>query len=241
MIIRWTETSTRLMWAASEYNTYHKELVDTMLPWLTPESRVCDAGCGIGALALAISPHVKEVTAADISPVALQGLKDRNIPNIRIQCGDIMALPPQEPYDVMAFCLFGSMDEILRIAKRQCSGTVFAFMKNYRRHRFSVDSVRRSTPHYEVAKQMLRELNIPHEIREFSLEMGQPLKDLADARTFFEIYSQDEDKSVITDSYLLSRLRETGRADYPLYMPQPREIGWIRFDARDIPELPKQE
>ena len=147
MIIRWTEESTRLMWAASEYNTYHKELVSTMLPWLTPESRVCDAGCGIGALALALSPYVKEVTAADISPVALQGLKDRGIPNIRIQCGNIMELPPEKPYDVMAFCLFGSIEEILKIAKQQCSGTVFAFMKNYTRHRFSVDSVRKSTPH----------------------------------------------------------------------------------------------
>ena len=68
--------------------------------------------------------------------------------------------------------------------------------------------------------------------------MGQPLKDLAEARTFFELYSQDEDKSVITDDYLRSRVLETGRSDYPLYIPQARKLGWLRFNAGDIPELP---
>lgn len=237
MLIQWSEDSTRLMWAASEYATYHRDLVETMRPWLNENMRVCDAGCGVGALSVALSPYVGEVTAADISPVALEGLRQRGIPNIRIQCGNIMELPPEQPYDLMVFCLFGSVEEILKIAKSQCVGPVFAFMKNYTRHRFSVDSVRKSTPHYEVAKAKLKELGIPHEIREFTLEMGQPLKDLAEARTFFEIYSQDEDKSVITDEYLRSRLVETGREDYPLYMPQPREVGWIRFDARDIPDI----
>lgn len=238
MIINWTAESARLMWAASEYGTYHHSLVETMRPWLNPDMRFCDAGCGIGALSLAIAPYVREVTAADISPVALEGLRDRRFSNIRIQCGNILELPPEEPYDAIAFCLFGSIDEILKIAKQQCRGPVFAFMKNYSRHRFSVNAFQKFAPQYITARQKLQELGIPCDTQELTLEMGQPLKDLAEARTFFELYSQDEDKSVITDDYLRSRVLETGRSDYPLYIPQARKLGWLRFNAGDIPKLP---
>ena len=70
--------------------------------------------------------------------------------------------------------------------------------------------------------------------QELELEMGQPFCSWESARRFFEIYSRDEDKSVITDDFLRSKLVETGREDFPLYLPQKRSVGYLKFSNKDL-------
>ena len=67
-----------------------------------------------------------------------------------------------------------------------------------------------------------------------ALELGQPFRSWESARRFFEIYSRDEDKSVITDAFLRSKLVETGREDFPLYLPQKRSVGCLKFSSKDL-------
>ena len=48
-----------------------------------PEDRVLDLGTGTGALALGLSPKVKEILAVDISPKMLEKVDARQLPNVR--------------------------------------------------------------------------------------------------------------------------------------------------------------
>lgn len=48
-----------------------------------PVDRVLDLGTGTGALALGLSPKVKEILAVDISPKMLEKVDARKLPNVR--------------------------------------------------------------------------------------------------------------------------------------------------------------
>ena len=240
MMFQWSEDMVRFMRQASEYGDYHRRLADWMRPDLHKRDRLCDAGCGLGYLSLALAPYVQHITAADRNGDALAVLREncaaRGIDNIDIRCGDLFSMPPATAYDAMVFCFFGRMEEIAAIAKAQCRGTVFAFKKNYTTHRFSVGSHATGSDSFSAAKAWLSARGVPFTAQEMALELGQPFRSWESARRFFEIYSRDEDKSVITDAFLRSKLVETGRADFPLYMPHQRPVGCLKFSVEDLPK-----
>ena len=234
----WYEDMVRFMRDASEYGTYNQELADMLAPYLTKEMHICDAGCGLGYLSLALAPYAGRVTAVEKNPDALAVLEEncRNlgIANIEPRCGVIQEVLPERKYDAMVFCFFGRIQEILEIAGRQCSGTVFIITRTYTTHRFSVGSHPNGSRGYWGTREALTGLGVPFEERIFDLEFGQPFRSLEDARRFFEIYSLDEDKSAIDDEFLRSKVVDTGRADFPLYMPHLRNLAILKFDATDI-------
>ena len=63
--------------------------------------------------------------------------------------------------------------------------------------------------------------------KDLEIEFGQPFRNYDDARLFFNTYSMDDDKSVITDEYLTKKLEKTGRADFPYYLPHTKKIRFI--------------
>ena len=220
---------------ASENSSYNRELVAEMLPWLNQEMRVCDAGCGLGYLSMELAPHVEHVTAVDINADALQDLREKAISNVTVRCGDIGALQPARPYDAMVFCFFGGIEEILRIAREQCVGSVFVISRNYTTHRFSVGDYPTGSYGFARAKMVLSEQGIPFEEKALQLEFGQPFRTFQDARRFYETYSVDADKSVITDDFLREKLVKLEHGTFSWYMPHRRELAILMFDANDIP------
>ena len=90
---------------------------------------------------LALSPHAAHITAAERDAAALsvlrQELDARGITNVTPLCADVLAYTPPVPFDAMVFCFFGSMEEILAAALRQCRGTVLAVVRDDVCHRFS--------------------------------------------------------------------------------------------------------
>ena len=181
----------------------------------------------------------------DVNQQVLSLLADncrkRNVTNIHIRCGDIHSLPPEQPYDAMVFCFFGHMDEILSLAAAQCRGTVLAVMRSDSCHRFSAGRPVMRCGGYTRGRETLRALGIPFQAREMELPMGQPFRSLADARRFFELYRRDGDDTPITDEFLHQRLTATGREDFPLYLPQNRRFGLLRWESREISENRKGE
>ena len=233
MMYRWEPDMIRYMRDASENSSYNRELVAELLPWLNQEMRVCDAGCGLGYLSMELARHVGHVTAVDINADALQDLREKAISNVTVRCGDIGALQPDQPYDAMVFCFFGGIEEILRLAKEQCGGSVFVISRNYTTHRFSVGDYPTGNYGFSRAKMVLSEKGIPFEEKALQLEFGQPFRSLEDARRFFELYSRDENKRLITDEFLKEKLVEQP-GEFPWYLPHLRNIGFLRFDAQDI-------
>lgn len=231
----WNELSVRFMWDAAGVCHYYHDLANMIRPHLSPDARICDAGCGIGALSLALAPYCKEVTAWDISPEALSRLRTIAPSNVLIRCEDIFQAAPAQKYDAMVFSFFGSIQQIISIAQTHCTGTVFAFMKNRSTHRFSVSETSPATPFYQLAAAELKRLQIPFESGQCSAELGQPLRNLEDARSFFQTYNQGSDNQNFTDDFLLPRLVKTNNEEFPFYLPQTRDFGWIRFQISDIP------
>lgn len=229
----WTEESAALLWRAYMAGTACRELVEWMN--LPAHARVCDAGCGVGALSRALAMAGMQVTAVDVSETALAPLRAcREAALIDIRCMDIEAHAPDAPYDAMVFCFFGDIDRCLRLAKRLCRGEVFYISRNYDMHRFSVGAHRVRYSGYRDARARLDALDVPYSWAERELDVSQPFRDLDEARRFFTLHSRD-DASLITDAFLHSRLERTQAGDYPLMLAHRRAAGMLRFHVRDIP------
>ena len=236
----WKQDMIEFMVRASEYADYYQQLTEKMLPWLAADAHICDAGSGLGYLSLAMSSHVGSVTAvernADAAAVLSENCKKRGISNVVSRCGAIADVPPEKPYDAMVFCFFGGWREILSLAKAQCSGDVFVFTRNYGNHRFSAGTHPTGYEGYPQFADALEKLGVPAHSETFTLEFGQPFRDLQEAHRFFLLYSKDQDKAVLTQSFIRSRLTETGREDLPLYLPHQKHIGFLHFSVKDIPD-----
>lgn len=235
----WNEDMIRFLQDASEQSDYHRLLAKYLAERLPQNAHVCDAGCGLGYLSLRLAPYCRQVTAADISPEALAVLHENcikeGITNIETRCGAIDAMAPDPPYDAMIFCFFGTGDEALRIAKKQCRGPVIIIKKAWSEHRFSIGKQKLSHEGYEDAMALLENLHIPHRGETLEMEMGQPFRSVADACRFFEIY--DKSGAAVTEEAVKVRLTSTGNETFPWYLPQPKIMGIITLDSRDIPEL----
>lgn len=239
MLHYWWEDMVRFMRDASEYGTYNQALADRLAPHLDTTMHICDAGCGLGYLSLALSPYAGQITSVEQNPDAVAVLRanceTRGITNIVPRCGTVQSVVPENPYDAMVFCFFGGIQEILDTVRQQCRGKVFIITRNYTTHRFSVGKHATGSYGYLTASTRLKELGIPYTESFFELEFGQPLRNLEDARRFYEIYSKDEDKTVITDEFLRTKVVPNDHADFPLYLPHRRSLALLIFDSADIP------
>lgn len=232
----WTEESAAWLLRAYRHGSAAKALCDRIAPKIKESARVCDAGCGVGALSLELARRGFDVAALDISPVALNQLRsceDAALERIDVLCEDAYMHTPDTPYDAMIFSFFGSMGQCLNMARRCCMGDVFYISRNYDTHRFSVGSHPVRYSGYRQARELLDRLGIPYEAAEFEMDMGQPFADLEEARRFYLLYSRD-DPDMITDEFLKSRLVAVEDDEYPLYLPHMRKAGMLRFSAEDL-------
>ena len=235
----WTEESAALLSRAYQHGAAVRVLGDWIAPKLKKEARVCDVGCGVGALALELARRGFGVTALDICDVPLKQLlksEDAALARVDVLCTDAITHTPDVPYDAMVFCFFGGMEQCLNMARRCCLGDVFYISRDYDAHRFSVNRHPVRYSGYREARALLDMLGIPYEAAESALDMGQPFADLDEARRFFSLYSRD-DPALITDAFLEGRLVPAKDKEYPLYLPNMRRIGMLRFSVKDIPPM----
>lgn len=235
----WTPDSIRFRIDAAEYGGFDAKIAARVLRVLPENARVCDAGCGLGYLSLALSTGCESVTAVDTSAEALSVLKQNIVRhrafNITAVQDDLFAMHPQTPYDAMVFCFFGRVGETLRAAKAQCAGQVVLIKKNWKNHRFSVEEkpLKGYTLQHTVSE--LDELNIPYKTATFPIEMGQPFRSLDDALQFFRTYAEESDGQVLLEQ-IRSRLVRTDSENYPYYLPSYKMLGIVTVNTGDIPD-----
>lgn len=222
MMQLWTNDHIRFMVDAAEFGTFHRQLAQQILPFLPQGGQICDAGCGLGHLAIELSPYFSSVTACDRANAPLRYLRQHSPENLTILQGDIAANPPDVPYDAMIFCFFGDPQQILSVAQRQCGGEVVVIQRAAHYHRFAAQD---ASPHYrydrELAK-LLQEKNIPYQTQQLSLEFGQPFRNHADVFRFFRLYDQGKP---LTENEILSRLCPIDdHPEFSWYLPQNREL-----------------
>lgn len=119
-MFEWTQERIAYMDDACRRTDFHQRLAAELSPYLRRTNRICDAGCGLGYLSLALAPYVGAVMAVERDGQALAVLKreieTRHIANVTAVRGDVLAYRPDEPFDAMVFCFFGSMEEMLATA-----------------------------------------------------------------------------------------------------------------------------
>ena len=79
--------------------------LERTISYLKPEHRALELGCGTGSTALLLAPHVKHITATDISPnmvaIGRQKARDAGVENIDLHAADIYDALIDGPYDVV--------------------------------------------------------------------------------------------------------------------------------------------
>lgn len=239
----WNEEKIRFLRDASEYTPFHETLAEKAAPCFPPGARVCDAGCGLGYLSLALAPLCGHVTAVDVSGEALavlaENLRRRGTGGITVCRADVFSLPGDLCFDGMIFCFFGRTGEILRCAKRHCRGKAVIFKRSGETHRFALRPAPLERLPFAQTCAELDALGIAYAGESFALEMGQPFRSLAEAAAFFRLYSPGPGGTDPSEESLRARLQPTGRADFPYYLPSARPVGMLVVDTGEIPDTIK--
>ncbi len=238
MMFLWKPKMIDYMKDAYEFHSAHDRLAEKLENYLPKNAHVCDAGCGLGYFSLAISKRCRRVTAIDIAPAPLKILRqnviDLGYHNIEIVQGDILKAPPTKPYDVMVFCFYGTVKETLKIAKKQCNGTVIMLKKNSAFHRFSLTKQEACRHTYKNAREQLEQYEMPFSYESFSIEMGQPFKSIEDAVDFYRLYCRDGHPEAIRVKEVSDKLMRSTSEVFPYYLPMVREVGMVVLNAGDI-------
>lgn len=241
----WSADKIRFLRDASEYTPFNDALADRAAAFLPVGGHICDAGCGLGYLSVALAKHCQWVTAADVCPEALavlrQSLAARPVGNVSVMEADVFALPDDVQFDAMVFCFFGGTHDILRCVKRHCRGKAVLFKKNWATHRFTADQ--RPLERFTFAQTCaeLTRAGIPCHSESFEQEMGQPFRSMADAALFFRLYDRGDGDVPLSDAALYARLKGTGSAEFPYFLQSKRPVGMIVLDTEDIPENLRME
>ena len=234
----WSPESIRFRIDAAEQTGYDDAIIAQLLPELFRDSHVCDAGCGLGYTSLALARHCARVTAVDTSREALSILRNNiavtKTTNIDVVEGDLFTMRPAQPYDAMLFCFFGRVEETLRAAKAQSTGTVYLIKKNWRNHRFTPGAVPLGRFTFQQTLQELDLLGVSYRARTVAIEMGQPFRSLEDAVRFFELYRQQEDEQENVTDRVKQLLTTTGSDAFPFFLSASNELGIIAVDVKDI-------
>ena len=235
MMQAWTPEGMAFLQDAMACCGYYPALARRIAPYLPKQAHVCDAGCGLGGLSVALLPYCRHVTAVDRAAAPLENLRQRagHDPRLTVRQGDIRCLPPETPYDAMVFCLFGGTDEILDIAARQCGGTALVVRRDFRQHQFST-GVRMAGHTAADMEQELRRRGLTCTLRRFTLEFGQPFRSVEDALAFFRLYSRDG--TVPARQELEARLEPSPWPDYPLYLPNLKPLCLLAIPAAQLKE-----
>ena len=247
-MFEWNPDKIRFRIDSVRRSTFHKQIARVLAGKFDDPSVIslCDAGCGLGYLSLALSEHFKQITAIDISPIALSVLQketeSRGIRNIEILQEDLLDDPSVVPalYDSMVFSFFGNISEILQIAVPRCRNRIFILKKNDHHHRFSISHAVREHDSMAWALADLRERGLPFTKEDMSIEDGQPLRSLDDAELFFRLYARDKDTELINRDYVKSLLQETGDDEFPYYYQRACEFSILTVDLSSCNYIQKE-
>lgn len=237
----WNADKIRFLSDAALYTSIYEDLAARAEKRLPQGARVCDMGCGLGYLSLALARRDYFVTAADVSSEALDVLRDNlkktPYPKLEIWEGDVFSMPDSVCFDAMVFCFFGAIRDTLQCARTHCKGKLILFKKNWQAHRFTINDIPLGKFTFSASCAELDELNIPYESESFELEMGQPFRSLSDAALFFKVHDRDGSQKNITEKEAEAMIRPNDSPEFPYYLPMKRPVGMIVLNAGDIPDF----
>ncbi len=244
-MFEWDKKKASFRVDSARHSHFHSEIAGILASKFEDpsEAGICDAGCGLGFLSLALAERFGHVTAIDISPIALDILRReaglRGTVNLEILREDLLNDPAIQPrlYDAIVFSFFGNITEIMHIARPRCKKNLFILKKNDHHHRFSVSHPMRPFDSMAAALCDLNELGLPFTKEDMSIEDGQPLRSLEDALEFFRLYAKGDDRELITPDFVRSLLTETDDPEFPYYYQRACDFSLLSVDLSALPEI----
>jgi len=229
----WTEQ--RIAWYldASRYGDFHQRLAETIRPYLLATDRLCDLGCGLGRLDLALAPAVAHITCVDRDEAVLAGLRQEasgaGIGNLTIRPGD--ARDVRGMFDVALMVFFGYPPSLMLDCLKLASRWLIR-VANARPGGPALQpgghSGKRETA--EDIAAVLDKAGYAYQLIRRTFEFGQPLASQAEAAAFLRYNSPAITEQALA-AFLAENLVATGRADFPFYLPGRKELGIFIIDA----------
>jgi hypothetical protein len=239
MLFQWNEQTLGWFETASAYTGFHRELASIVRPHIAGCATLCDVGCGLGLLDLELAQDIRSMLCIDQNEAAIEALRVlirvRGARNLSVRVADANTLAG-ERWDIVLMSFFGSSTDAIAHFLPVCDKRMILIVHESASADRNTDaSMRRPKPlsAAEVAA-FLTDCGARFQKIGASLEFGQPFKSLADAREFTRVYASspplaDDGDSDATDwkrpySDIEKRLVETGRPDYPLYLPKRKGL-----------------
>jgi len=230
MAFTWDERNIKWFLDAADYTGFYRELARQIIPYLAPGDSLCDVGCGLGRLAFELAPYVSALAAIDVNEVVVDIMTRDAAPlgldNLYTRLCDASDL--DGVFDVVLLSFFGETDTpgMLEHCSRSLIRIVSANNKtNLYPERYR-SRVKETVP--GVCDE-LSSLNIGYKLEQYAIEFGQPLRDMRDAELYV-LQNAPEASADEVSGFLTERLQQTGRDDFPLYLPNKKELGVFIID-----------
>lgn len=242
-MFEWTSEMVSFMRDACEQSDYYDKAADHIVDALGGEQAVatmhiCDVGCGLGYLSLALAKRCKHVTAVDIASRPLTVLREnllrKRCSNVSVYEGSAFSLPASMQFDAMVFCLFGSVQEALNAASGHTRQIVM-LRRNHAARRFSLKEENTHRELMDTDNALLATLPPLSFCRDISLELNQPIRSIEDAKRFFSLYTKRRGTCSVSESDVRSRLVASSNPDYPYMIPAVRDLTVLSLPSESIP------
>ena len=223
----WDDKSMSWYINAVNYRSFHSDVAEMMLKKLPPRPRVCDIGCGIGALTRHLAPRCESVLAMDLNPkpiAYLNGeLQRHHVTNVRAVTDDFeKAAPPEKKYDAAVFCLAGGVSVFLELGKSWADRLFFVENATDKRS-FSSVGKRGKEIYYNEDLELLKSSGLKFEHTFFTAPFVQVFRDLQDAMMFMRHYDKGENDEEI-NAFLDEHLEKINHPEFSLYLPNEKPL-----------------
>ena len=234
MAFVWDERAIRWRLDASDYTGYDAAMAALLLPKLEGCATLCDVGCGLGLVDLALAEHLESVTGVDVSAPAIDTLRRRadraGIRNVTALRADRRTLRGAWDAVLVMFC--GAVEETVPACVSLARRRVLLVVHSEAYGGTGPEAYRRrKRTSAESAGAWLDANGYRYSAESAALEFGQPHADFDDALAFLRVYCPDAPEEALA-RHLRGTLRQTGRADFPLYAPKTKRFTVFNIDAR---------
>jgi SAM-dependent methyltransferase len=215
MMFSWSADTIRWYHIAVARTGYGRKLADLLEPFLKKDESILELGCGTGFLSLELARRGYPVTAVDRSALAADDLRDQakkqhlDIPVITANWND-QALTGQ--WDtVLAVCTGLHPDKLARFAALCKKQLLLIDRRDLSSHVRPGEASARRRNLFSPEEYLHREA--------FSLEFGQPLTSLEDAKNYIRQVG-----GVEPTAESLALLVPTSDPEFPLYLPHKKQL-----------------
>ncbi|MCC8123476.1 MAG: class I SAM-dependent methyltransferase [Oscillospiraceae bacterium] len=216
----WNENTLRWMCDASAYTGFHRDLAERLRAQMLSGGTLCDLGCGPGFIDFELAGDMSHITCIDQSAPALAFLQAQAAAlghnNLTAVCQDANML--SGTWDTIMSSFFGNASQACAWLPHARDRVVLV-LANSAAPSFGNSHPRKHNTLIRAVNE-LEQANIHFHVQRATLEYGQPFASMQDADTFVRVYGTGEE-----DCFLYTNIQETGRADFPFYLPQPKPLG----------------